>query len=332
MNYLFKYFMGFLVIILIGQVFNKYKYHIGNSSISTNNYLINKYLLNKDNSINNNVDVDIHVDQKTPLWIFVNTKQNSREWESFFSRSNKNVNQPYIQLCINTIVDKCSKSFNIFLITDDSFSDIIDNWKINMDLIPEPIKSNYRNLALCKILYNYGGLIVPSSFLCKKDLYPFYYNNVDSKGIFSCEIKNDIIYSDFKHSTLSYKFLGANENNDTLLKIIKDLEIITSTEFNDENRFMGKSDDIIKNEALNKNLTPVNGKFIGTKDKNNKIVTLDNLLSDKRIEFSDELVGIYIPEDEVLTRPKYQWFSRIPLNEILEGNLAISKEILLSCK
>jgi hypothetical protein len=42
------------------------------------------------------------------------------------------------------------------------------------------------------------------------------------------------------------------------------------------------------------------------------------------------LVGIYIPEDEILTRPKYQWFSVLPSEQILQTKCIISKYIMAS--
>ena len=43
------------------------------------------------------------------------------------------------------------------------------------------------------------------------------------------------------------------------------------------------------------------------------------------IDLSDKAYGIYIPEDEVLKRIKYQWFSVMSSNEILDKNIIISK-------
>jgi hypothetical protein len=42
------------------------------------------------------------------------------------------------------------------------------------------------------------------------------------------------------------------------------------------------------------------------------------------------LFGIYIPRDELLKRPKYQWFSILPYEDILKSNLILAKFFKMS--
>jgi hypothetical protein len=44
----------------------------------------------------------------------------------------------------------------------------------------------------------------------------------------------------------------------------------------------------------------------------------------------DSLVGIYIPEDEILIRPKFQWFAVMPSEHILQTKCIISKYLMAS--
>lgn len=323
---LFKYFLGFLIVIIIGQIYNKYKHKIGYNTIENNNYLINKYLLN-----NNNEDINLNIDQKPLLWIYTNINYNSRVWKSFYSRSSYDINQPYINLCINTIVEKCSDSFNVFLINDQSFSDILIDWDINFDTIPEPLKTNYRNLALCKILYLYGGFVIPSSFICKTDMIELYNTSIYNTGFFTCEIPSKIYYANLKKMTPTFLFLGAEQKNPHMYDVIKNLEVVVSTEFTNENKFMGINEEILYKHINQKTLTLVDGSLIGTKDKYNNTISIDNLLGDSYIYFNTNIAGIYISEEDVLTRTKYQWFSVLPIKDILESNMILSKHILLSC-
>ena len=325
---LFKYFMGFLIVIIIGQVYNKYKSQLGLNTINDNNYLINKYLLNGEDDIE---DFDINIDQKPLLWVYYNTEYNSRKWKSFYSRSSYDLNQPYINFCINTIVEKCGDSFNIFLINDDSFSDIIPEWNISLSKIPDPIKTNYRTLAFCKLLYKYGGMVLPASFLCKKDLSSLYNNHISNNGIFTAEIQNDIFYSDLKSTKPSFTMLGSQINSNYMFDIIKNLEINCSREYTNENKFLGTNEDILRKHINQKTMTVIDGKYIGTKTNENKVINIDNLLSDSYINFNDNMYGILIPSNEILSRTKYQWFAVSHLSDIIDSNYALSKHMLLNC-
>ena len=69
-------------------------------------------------------------------------------------------------LTIKSLIDKCGKDFNILLIDDESFMKLIPGWNIDLNKIGDPIKGKIRRLALARILKYYGGMIVPSSFVC----------------------------------------------------------------------------------------------------------------------------------------------------------------------
>ena len=68
--------------------------------------LVRKYLLNESDSL----------DGKPFLWIHTKHKINARNWQSFYSRNSKRLNQPYKDLCVESIVNHCSDSFKICLI------------------------------------------------------------------------------------------------------------------------------------------------------------------------------------------------------------------------
>jgi hypothetical protein len=48
------------------------------------------------------------------------------------------------------------------------------------------------------------------------------------------------------------------------------------------------------------------------------------------LDLASDAVGIYIPEDEILNRPKYQWFAYLSKEEILKSKMIISKYLLAS--
>ena len=60
------------------------------------------------------------------------------------------------------------------MIDDKSFSKILPGWNVEVDKMAKPLRQHMRQLALCKTLYHYGGMIVPNSFACFSDIIDIY--------------------------------------------------------------------------------------------------------------------------------------------------------------
>jgi hypothetical protein len=71
--------------------------------------------------------------------------------------------------------------------------------------------------------------------------------------------------------------------------------------------------------------TVVNGKLIGTKSTKGKQILLEDLMSENYLDLDPEAYGVYIPADEVLARPKYQWLAHLSSQEVLKTNAIIVK-------
>ena len=84
--------------------------------------LIRKYLLNES---------PLYGYNKPKLWIHTTYEYNARRWASFGSRSSTDLNQPYIHLCIKSLVGHCADDFNIVLIDDDAFAKLVPSWDID---------------------------------------------------------------------------------------------------------------------------------------------------------------------------------------------------------
>ena len=102
-------------------------------------------------------------------------------------------------------------------------------------------------------------------------------------------------------------------------KFIKFQEITISQNQSSEFEFNG----ILGKWLLenNNSIGLIESKLIGIKDENNKVITLDKLMSNEMIDFNCNKYGIYIPWDELLTRVNYQWFSYLTVEEVLNSNI-----------
>jgi len=244
---------------------------------------------------------------KPILWIHTSTELNSRNWESFMSRSSRHLNQPYLQLTMKSIYDHCNDSFNICLINDESFSSLL-SWNIDLLDIAEPMKSHYRTLGLCMILYEYGGMVVPQSFLCKKNLLPLY------KPIFFMEQKNTAISEHvYLPNTL---FMGCKKKNPTMKRFIKYQESLYK-ERSEQSDFIGNTQ-----LWLNRERVAVDGKWIGIKKMDGSPVEIHDLLGTTDFPLPDHY-GIYLPQEEILRRPKYSWFARLSISQLKDSQFYI---------
>ena len=93
MKYL-KYLSSFIIIVAAGILYEKYNKKNEIYDFNQNQDLIKKFLLSENS----------YLGGKPNLWIHTTLDINARNWKSFFSRNTRELNQPYILLCIQSIV------------------------------------------------------------------------------------------------------------------------------------------------------------------------------------------------------------------------------------
>ena len=292
-------------------------------------FIIQNYLFLENDIKYKNQEINIIFEniKKPILWIYIPYEYNSRNWESFGSRSSLHLNQPYLYLTIQSIIKHCSNDFYVCIIDEYSFKKLIPYFEIELNKISNPIKYNLLILCLLKILYLYGGMIVPLSFLCFENLYPIYNKSIKNGKVFVGENVNNNVSSQEYMFCPDIHFIGSKSKNPIIEELIQYIQIISSTDFTDESIFLGK----INNWCLNTdkvNLIPA--KQLGTSNKENKPILIDNLLERDYITFSKNIYGIWIPANTILNRTSYEWFARMSKEQVLEGNTILSKYILLA--
>jgi hypothetical protein len=307
-------------IVIVANTFgNKIK-----NAISTNNEdeLIRKYLLNES---------PLYGYNRPKLWIHTKYEYNSRKWKSFGSRSSTDLNQPYIHLTIKSIINHCGDDFNVCLIDDDSFSQLIPGWKIQLSELPEPQRHHFRELGLMELLYIYGGLVVPNSFICTKNLASLYAKQIANNKPFVCEKPNQhasIVKNQQTQSfTSNSMFMGAPKRNAVIKDMIDYLKQRNKNpHFNSEADFFGYTSKWLDNEASRNHINIMDGLYIGVKKTNRQPVLIEDLLGEDDIELcSKRLHGILIPEDEMLRRSAYNWFPVTSIDNLLKSNMVVTK-------
>ena len=323
-----QYVLFFIIFIALSILYKNLKQ---NESTNTSEYyykMVNNYLLTPNS---------LGINSKPYLWIYLHNDDttipdvNHRYWVSFFSRNTAEFNQPYQYLTIKSIIDKCGDDFNICLIDDLSFKKILPDWTLNLNNIANPIRTHLRLLALSTLLNIYGGMIVPSSFVCFKSLKPIYDANIGDNKMFVGEFINRTSYSSKISQDLipTTYFMGCNAKNNIMLEFIKYQEVLNSSDFGSQMDFLGNIN-IWLNNAINKQLiNSVDGFYIGTKKACGKPILVEELLGSSFINLHDNVYGLYIPWNELINRTALQWFVRLSPQQVLESNTVIGKYLLI---
>ena len=221
--------------------------------------MIQKFLLN---------DSSLARSKKPIIWIHLEFEKNSRLWSSFFSRNTYELNQPYLHLTIKSIIDKCGDDFNICLIDDDSFTKLIPGWTINLHSLASPIKQNIRQLAITKLLYNYGGMLVPASFTCFKNLHELYTNTLQETDAFVFQNVNHNSTSSMVNFFPNSNFMGCEKKSDIMEEMVQSLEHLNSQDFTNESTFLGTVNRWLYEKCTKGEISLLSASKIGCKDAN----------------------------------------------------------------
>ena len=319
---LFKFMLAVIVLVILSHYYNLHKKERGSRELDKLD-LIQEYLLNGESANS----------QKPILWIHNSYKINARNWDSFKSRNTKDLNQPYLYLCIKSIIKHCGKSFNVVLIDDNSFRKLIPDWNVSMNIITDPIENHMRNYALGKLLYYYGGMLVPCSTIAVTDFKPVYDRGVNRHGCFTVEKINRTSTSELKQYFPTMKIMGCKRKNPLIKEFVQYLEALAldGRSTTNEDDFLGQIDRWLYHKTATKKMTLIDGKTFGIKTMCGNPVYINDLISQKLIEFDKRfLVGIYIPAEELLKRTNYQWFARLSEKQALTADTLISRQLLVS--
>ena len=321
MNYYTKYIFVLILLFVFGYFYDNYRKMEMTQDKLGEYELIKKYLLN---------DSTLARTDKPILWIHVTFETNARWWASFGSRNTKCFNQPYQYLTIKSLVDKCGDSFNICLIDDKTFNKIIPGWSTKVANLPNPLRPHLRELAMAKLLYYYGGMTVPSSFICMKNLKPLYNKGISAAPMFCGELPAKSVVSTYTEFFPSHLIMGCKKECLLMEQYINYLERLVSSDYTNEMEFTGETNKWLYQQVRQRKIMPLDAKYFGTKTVDGNPVLIDDLLSDDDdFQIPNCAYGVYIPSEQILNRTNYQWFARLNPEQVLTSNTLIARYLLL---
>jgi hypothetical protein len=231
---------------------------------------------------------------------------------------------------VKSILNQCEDSFTVCLIDDLSFRNLIPGWDIDMKSISDPILCNMRKLGLMKLIYIYGGLICPISFVCIQDLIELYYKGTRNDKMFLCEMVDRNITSTTNNFYPDLSFSGANKENAMVKDLIDFMQRIISNDYTAQSTFLGDFNRWCEYRIRKKQINMISGIDIGIKTVDDEPIILEDLMSQQYLNIYPQAYGILVPANELLNRRYYEWFVQLSQKQVLESNTIIGNYLLLT--
>jgi hypothetical protein len=208
------------------------------------------------------------------------------------------------------------------VINDDSFHHLIPFW--NTDKNRKKNVSFDRMYGMTLLLYLYGGIIIPHTFLCRNTLQFLYIDCMKSSIPFLFENNNG--FDNKNNGPLHYllfvpdiTFIGALPKD----MVIKDmLHYMTNKS---DYFFTGDIHYWCLAQQKKNRMLLIDGSLIGVKDYQRKQITVDNWMRKEQIHVVEDCLGIYIPSEQLAKRMQYNYFLSLPLDEIIALSIALSE-------
>jgi hypothetical protein len=226
-------------------------------------------------------------------------------WENFGSRTSTRLHLSIVNLCVKSIIDWCSQSYDIVLFTDQDIQEILKP-KVDLSTLSGDVLDKHRQLYILEILHEYGGILVPHTLYLR--------NSLKTQDLgdrwYVCDSVNTQSVS--VSQRLPSAFLMGAPAKDCQLREYIDFLYKQENEAYEENYF-------IQNRVF-----VLDGTVFGTKDKNGQNITLDDLMSNQKINLPEYNVGLYMPYQELMTRNYYKWYCKMSERQVLKTNCAFS--------
>ena len=125
-------------------------------------------------------------------------------------------------------------------------------------------------------------------------------------------------------------FIGCSNDSPLMAEYINFLEHGISKDFVEESKITGATGNWCQTKQLNGELGIIPADALGIKDAEGTAIALDRLIQNTYINLAGNVVGLYIPADDIINRTAYNWFARLSAKQVLESDTNIGKYLLIT--
>jgi len=228
------------------------------------------------------------------------------------------------QLCAYSVMYHNSRDFNVIMVSDDDLPRLLPGWSVNLEAVPEAARALVRKIAMLRVVYYYGGMLVPSTFAATA---PF--SQVLSTP---SKLPGDVILAFDAPATgvdqggmfaPSAQFLYSTALNPTVQALVDRLSVKTGTEAQTSAFHDLISEDMSQLEKEGK-VRALPGGLVGTRDADGKAVSLAESI--EGFTRDSKSVGVWIPE-RVFEIRKYGWLMKETPSKILAGSTWLAAQV-----
>jgi hypothetical protein len=228
------------------------------------------------------------------------------------------------QLCAYSVMFHNANTFNVVLVTDADLDLLLPGWNVNIRTVPEAGRRMIRDIAMLRIVYHYGGMLVPSTFAATG---PFAGTLSSPSGVpDGIVLAFETPTTGAEHDELfapSGRFLYSRPLNPTLKQIINSLSASNGTHAQ-AMAFHDKMADVMLQLQSTGKVRMLSGGTVGTQDADGRPVTLADAIDG--FPRASDSVGITIPS-QVSTARKYGWLAKDTPRNILAGSTWLAAQI-----
>lgn len=262
---------------------------------------------------------------KPKIFIHVPYEKNSRNWESFGSRSSEDLNLSIVFLCIKSIIEHCGYKYDIILFDDDNIEEMLEKYNLHDECSNRDHKTlnniqrkYWLNYCKAKILYEFGGTMMSPYFYFNKCPSSKYLKSTNLQGLYyvneGLKNTNEKLIPSMDHYMVSNKY---NSDLKIYLSYLKELCL------GDHIADASKYDKMYKHLEGLKLFDPRD--FCIT-NKNNEPIYYDDWLSaNKQLDLYDGHFCLYVNVELHKIQTKNGWFLRMSPEQIISSNTIIGQ-------
>lgn len=214
--------------------------------------------------------------------------------------------EAYVGMCVESVRAAANDKHQVIVAHEGVFASLIPGWNVDLAMIPEPSRTQARTLASWKLLYYYGGVVVPASTL--------FVGSVDdlvarAPGCFAVERPRGGAHA---------RVLGADREHPALRDMVRRMELNIARGAPGEDGFDGVTEGIVSDTIVAHGGALLDGEVAGLRDVRGEPVSADALFGG--VAFSNALVCVVIPADQVRSRKSMAWFAQASPRQLAKSS------------